>query len=276
MQSAGNPTQPGIDLALPKEKTQEEINIEKSGDIDALQRYRRNVVMGGPGYMNLGRAVELLRIEQDLRSTAQEEQCLSKKGEVTDRRPLDWRDIQAELQTLNKRYWLLERQWWETRNSFMEGPLIRAFDLWRSHPLWYMHRVLLEDCVRRGGCCGRSCGCCVDRNIDKTRQLGAGHCTMECGCCRQSRGFDLTEDEKMKLLKDFHALDDNSPYRETINRVSIYGLCLDSHDSPFDLIIAPPGCERGVSKERMATAKDESDELFMLGDEEDWEEVVVP
>lgn len=129
MQSAGNPTQPGIDLALPKEKTQDEINIEKSGDIDALQRYRRNVVMGGPGYMNLGRAVELLRIEQDLRSTAQEEQCLSKKGEVTDRRPLDWRDIQAELQTLNKRYWLLERQWWETRNSFMEGPLIRAFDL---------------------------------------------------------------------------------------------------------------------------------------------------
>ncbi|CAP99657.1 Pc22g23690 [Penicillium rubens Wisconsin 54-1255] len=264
MQSAGKPTQPGIDLALPREKTQEEINIEKSGDIDALQRYRRNVVIGRSRYT--GRVVELLRIEQDLRSTAQEEQYLSQKTKITGRWPLLRHDIQAELQTLNKRYWLLERQWWEARNSFVEGPLIRAFDLWRSHPLWYMH----EFCSRI------VCGCCVDRNIDKTRQLGAGHCTIECGCCRQSRGFDLTKSEKKKLLKDFHVMDDNSLYRERINRVSIWGLSLDSHDSPFDLIITLPGCERGLSKERMSTAKDESAEVFMLGDEEDWEEVVVP
>jgi hypothetical protein len=71
-------------------------------------------------------------------------------------------------------------------------------------------------------------------------------------------------------------MDDNSLYRERINRVSIWGLSLDSHDSPFDLIITLPGCERGLSKERMSTAKDESAEVFMLGDEEDWEEVVVP
>jgi hypothetical protein len=70
-------------------------------------------------------------------------------------------------------------------------------------------------------------------------------------------------------------MDDKSLYRERINRVSIWGLSLDSHDSPFDLIIIPPGCERGVPKERMTTAKDESDELFMLVDEEDWEEVVL-
>ncbi|KAJ5866887.1 hypothetical protein N7534_001440 [Penicillium rubens] len=147
MQSAGKPTQPGIDLALPREKTQEEINIEKSGDIDALQRYRRNVVIGRSRYT--GPVVELLRIEQDLRSTAQEEQYLSQKTKITGRWPLLRHDIQAELQTLNKRYWLLERQWWEARNSFVEGLLIRAFDLWRSHPLWYMHEFCSR--IAQGG-----------------------------------------------------------------------------------------------------------------------------
>jgi hypothetical protein len=86
MQSADKPTQTGIDLALPREKTQEEINIEKSGDINALQRYRRNVVIGRSRYT--GRVVELLRIEQDLRSTAQEEQYLSQKTKITGRWPI--------------------------------------------------------------------------------------------------------------------------------------------------------------------------------------------
>ncbi|CAI7650102.1 unnamed protein product [Penicillium glandicola] len=275
MQSADKPTRSEIDLAFPQEKTQDEIKIQETGDIDALQRYRWKVVNKGPSYVD--RAIELLRIEQDLRNTAQEEKCLEKKTETVGSWPLYRNDVQAELQVLNKRYWVLERQWWKVRNSFVEGPLIRAFDLWRSHPLWYMHRVLFEDCVRRGGCCSRRCGCCVDRNTDERRQLGAGHCTIECGCCHQARGFELTKREKKKFLSDFHIVNDGgSLYRQKINRVSIWGLSIDSHDSPFDLIVTPPGCESDVSKEQMSKEQEEQiDEPFVIIDEEDKEEVVM-
>ncbi|KAJ5424736.1 hypothetical protein N7445_010709 [Penicillium cf. griseofulvum] len=255
------------------EKTQDEIKLEQSGDIDALQRYRRNVVHQMQ-YSYTDRAVELLRIEEDLRSTVQEEQILAQKPETTRSWPVYRNDIQAELQALNKRYWLLERQWWKVRNTFVEGPLIRAFDLWRSHPLWYMHQVLVEDCIRRGGCCSRSCGCCVDRKIDKTRQLGAGHCMVVCGCCHRARGFELTKKEKMAFLTDFHVVNDRSFYRQRINRVSIWGLSLDSHDSPFDMIVIPLGYEKILLKEQMTKGKAEQvDEAFILIDKEGKEEV---
>ncbi|KAJ5484263.1 hypothetical protein N7453_012217 [Penicillium expansum] len=270
MQSADQPTQSENKLALPREQTQDEIEIEESGDIDALQRYRwkRRDLFNG-------RTIELLQIEQDLRDIVQQEQWLVQKPEATGSWPLYRNDVQAELQALDKKYWLLERQWWQVRNSFVEGPLIRGFSLWRSHPLWYMHRVLFEDCMRRGGCCSRRCGCCVDRKLNETRQLGAGHCTMACGCCHQSRSFELTRGEKKKIVKDFHIVNDNTFYRQRINRVSIWGLSLDSHDSPFDLIVMPPGYESDVSKEQTGKGKtDQADEPFVLIDEEDDEEVV--
>lgn len=141
MQSADELYQPKFALTLPGEKTQDEIEIEQSGDVDALQRYRWNVV-NQMEYCYVHRALELLWVEQDLRSTVQEEQILIEKPATTRNWPI-YNNTQAKLQALDKRYWLLERQWWKVRNSFVEGPLIRAFDLWRSHSLWYMHRVLV-------------------------------------------------------------------------------------------------------------------------------------
>jgi hypothetical protein len=134
MKPADKLTQSKVDLTLPGEKTQLEIKLEQSGDIDALQRYRQDVVCQVK-YSYIDEALELLRIEEDLRSTVQEEQSLANKPETTCSWPLYRNDIQAQLQALNKRYWLLERQWWKVRSSFVSGRLIRGFDLWRSHPL---------------------------------------------------------------------------------------------------------------------------------------------
>lgn len=69
-------------------------------------------------------------------------------------------------------------------------------------------------------------------------------------------------------------MNDGSFYRMRINRVSIWGLSLDSHDNPFDMIVIPPGCEKIVLKEQMAKDKAEQvDEGFILIDEEEKEEV---
>ncbi|KAJ5774637.1 hypothetical protein N7457_009533 [Penicillium paradoxum] len=222
MQSADKPTRSEIDLALPGEKTQDEIKIEKSGDINALQRYRWNMVRKAPSYV--GRAIELLRIEQDLRNTVQEEQCLAKKPEATGSWLLYRNDVQAVLQALKKRYWLLELQWWKVRNSFVEGPLIRAFDLWRSHPLWYMHRVLFEDCVRKGDAVAVTVDVALIARLIK-------HDSLE----------------------------------------------LDIVWWNVDVVTRLGGYESDVSKEQTRRGKaDQFDEPFMLIDEEDEEEVVVP
>lgn len=98
-----------------------------------------------------------------------------------------------------------------------------------------MHEVLVEDCVRNQGCCSRDCGCCTKRQLDASRQLGAGHCALTCGCCRDTRGFELTQEEQNEIYKDldFQAKHD---FYDRIELASIWGLRLDSHKSPFDLI----------------------------------------
>ncbi|OQE16487.1 hypothetical protein PENFLA_c027G07413 [Penicillium flavigenum] len=98
MQPADEPNQPTIDLTLPGEKTEDETKIERSGDIDALQRYRWNVVHQMEYYYT-GLAVELLRVEQDLRSTVQEEQILAEKPVTTRSWPI-YDDTQAKLQAI--------------------------------------------------------------------------------------------------------------------------------------------------------------------------------
>lgn len=135
---------------------------------------------------------------------------------------------------VNKTIWQLSREWWNHRSEFGEGFVSRAFDLWRSHPTWYMHEVLVEDCVRKQGCCSRGCGCCAKRQLS-TRQLAAGHCALTCGCCRTARGFELTQEEENEIYaaQDFQA---NTNFYDRIELASIWGLRLDSYESPFDLI----------------------------------------
>jgi hypothetical protein len=79
----------------------------------------------------------------------------------------------------------------------------------------------------------------------------------------------------MGFLTDFHIVDDRSSYRQRINRVSIWGLSLDSHVSPFNMILMPPGCEK-ISKEQMTKGKAEQvNEASTIIDEEEKEQAGV-
>ncbi|KAJ5601146.1 hypothetical protein N7510_010680 [Penicillium lagena] len=184
----------------------------------------------------------LLGIEVALRENTQHEVALLEKiKQIADHSAPLVQELQDEVSKFAKEYWFLERQWWETKASFKDSTLTRGMDLWRSHPKWYMHRVLREDCVGRGGCCGRNCGCCSNRqNI--LRKFAIGHCTVECSCCERARGFELDPKQKAQIQETFK-LELAGPhpwYYYRILLASFLGLMAGNDGNPFDLIDDPP------------------------------------
>lgn len=86
--------------------------------------------------------------------------------------------------------------------SMLEPNTKRLYDKVRCNTMWFMREEMVQDCSDRGGCCSRQCGCCAQRHLSE-RQKGRGHCTFECWCCISFRGFDLPEEEKEEIRKDF-------------------------------------------------------------------------
>ena len=75
----------------------------------------------------------------------------------------------------------------------------------RRDSKWFMREEMVQECSDRGGCCSRECGCCERRHLSK-RKKGRGHCTIECGCCIGFRGFELPEEQKQGMSKDFETM----------------------------------------------------------------------
>ncbi|KAJ5569684.1 uncharacterized protein N7459_009114 [Penicillium hispanicum] len=224
-----------------------ERKLEKQGEIWELQEYRRykTYQFYEDSSTYHGRCPEFLQTELRLREIAQREIFLEEEIERTGVAESKLEATQEEIQNLKQEYFLAEQKNNRWRADIACGSMRRGLDLWRSHPQWYLHKTLSDDCADRGGCCGRACGCCRDRKLRPERQSGAGHCTVECGCCQQFRGFALT-DEAKETMKKLYPLDPkkNFSYCLKIYRASIFGLDGDSTKSPFDLIDKPPGYEQ--------------------------------
>lgn len=155
----------------------------------------------------------------------------------------------------------------DAENEFGEGVVKRAFDLWRSHPRWYMHQVLVEDCVGKQGCCSRDCGCCVNRPIDSTCRIGVGHCTLACGCCREARGFDLSKEEHERIQGYYHYRNTRNAY-DRVELAAFWGLRVDSCDSPFDMIDESPAFPSGSRKAEILGLDEENNESTSTKDSE--------
>lgn len=218
--------------------TEDEASLERRGEINALQRHRYKMFsLNIKSKEKIDTSIGLLRTEESLREVVQEEISI---------RESDTRDSTTtkRLQFLRAEYQVLAHEWWYCRSNLAPTGQLQAFELWRSHPQWYMHSELVKDCAGRQGCCARKCGCCLNRKIDASRSLGKGHCTFNCGCCAKSRGFEFSEQQKVHLKK-LYKLDWASHYRTAwIWNVSIWGLTADSWANPFDMIIAPPTYEQ--------------------------------
>ena len=236
----------------PGERTYMETELERRGNLKELQQHRFERFYKFFRYYEKDPFSTLLNIETSLRETFQREVTLKQKlikAKTGNKEHGDsyYRAITEKLDELNQKYWLLERDWWAKRSSLPEGPGTRGLSLWRSHPRWYMHRVLIDDCAGKGGCCGRECGCCSSREMVPARRLGVGHCTIECGCCIKSRGFMLNPKQKKEVsarfrlseksrAQDLLSRDSKNYYYNRIVMASIWGLLQESQDSAFDLI----------------------------------------
>ena len=243
---SGDHTKRKMGWRLIGDKTSEEVDLEQRGDINALQRYRFVLHWNKYRTRPPSSSRKLLFVEEDLREVVQEEISIKEGLDALSK------DAKEKLDALNVKYRLLEQLWWHHRSCLEDGFQLRGFQLWRSHPKWYMHRVLVEDCAGRQGCCARECGCCLNRKT--TRTLGVGHCTVECGCCRRARGFDFSEEDK-RLLKERCREEITNITRHRLTRVAIWGLVGGSYDSPFDLIDAPPSYD---AKDKAVAKKDKT------------------
>lgn len=72
-----------------------------------------------------------------------------------------------------------------------DSPLRQMYDKLRHNPKWYLRKELVDDCIRKGGCCARSRGCCEKRHVGDNTRKGIGHCTLECECCAMDRRFEF-------------------------------------------------------------------------------------
>lgn len=86
--------------------------------------------------------------------------------------------------------------------SMLPGlPVKQEYHKLRKNPKWYLRKELVEDCIQKGGCCARDCGCCKKRHLNSQIIKGIGHCTVECGCCTRNRGYEFTAEDKEKLAQ---------------------------------------------------------------------------
>jgi hypothetical protein len=151
--------------------------------------------------------VEIIYAEQNLRATVQRVdmmkkriKALEKAASIEDNKThlSDWEE---ELEQLQRMGWKQELELYEREQLMPEWPLKQGYDRLRESAAWYMRIELVRDCVDRGGCCSRSCGCCGQRHLDSERKRGAGHCTLECSCCSTYRDVELSLVEKIKFTE---------------------------------------------------------------------------
>lgn len=228
----------GVRFKMRADKSQAELDLERSGNINALQRYRLTKFLKCHRGSEITPIwVNILNTEQELREIVQEE-ISAKQNPSRDSATI------KRLRSLNIDYHLVAQRWWLDQSNLESSGQKRGFELWRSHPQWYMHSELVKDCAGRLGCCSRGCGCCLNRKIDASRALGRGHCTLECGCCAKARGFQFSESQKTSLKNLFSLNSGHHFHSIRIITVSIWGIFGGSLTNPFDMITAPPTYEQ--------------------------------
>lgn len=153
------------------------------------------------------RITDLLLTEYALRELIQHEERLQRKV-IALRKATDTEADRVELQRAKGQLEKCQAQHPAKARALYEAesmlrPVFKElYDDMRRDPKWFMREEMVHDCADQGGCCSRECGCCAKRHLSG-RKKGTGHCTTECECCIAFRGFELSEEEKKKISKNY-------------------------------------------------------------------------
>lgn len=152
------------------------------------------------GYTNETRLwiQEIINIENDLMGTVQRETFVREELEAVNANPTPGNEsqiakIEEELRILLCLY-IYESDLYDSIVALCpEESFARGFLEWRRQHLSPDFRW---ECARKGGCCGRDCGCCEKPRSTTRGKARHGHCTGECGCCRRERRDKLSSRER--------------------------------------------------------------------------------
>lgn len=133
---------------------------------------------------------------------------------------------EKELRLLDNAYWAHKKHIWLLEAGIPVSAAGRAYEArWKNIPDWYLSEWLRRDCVGRGGCCGRGCGCCEKARSHKDREWKYGHCTGACGCCMRTKGFRkmvIDLDDDMYELPDNCGLSEDCQQRYVTRMMVAY------------------------------------------------------
>ncbi|CAG8946916.1 unnamed protein product [Penicillium salamii] len=156
--------------------------------------------------------VDILLAEYCLREIVQREQLLKSKILLAERNGNKAAGCHDELVQLLRQYSKAEYDLYVAESRLPVGPVHKSYHTLRQNPVWFLCPELVEDCKARGGCCGRTCGCCQTRHKRTTRPKGFGHCTPSCECCINERRFEYSPEELQSFAVDFkNQLQDDNP-----------------------------------------------------------------
>ncbi|KAJ5880585.1 uncharacterized protein N7473_011638 [Penicillium subrubescens] len=153
--------------------------------------------------------IELLLAEHALRELKQREEALKQrsialqKAKAIESDSSELEDANAQLDETRKQIPRKEHDLYGAV-SMLTSVLRKDYDSLRRNTKWFMRKEMVQDCSDRGGCCSRGCGCCSQRHLSKGTK-GDGHCTTECWCCTAFRGFEISKEDKIDMVKDFQS-----------------------------------------------------------------------
>lgn len=106
-----------------------------------------------------------------------------------------------------------EKRLYHCESALPWNPLRQIYEATHEDDIWYLRDELVMDCIWRGGCCGRECGCCEKRLVNLPRMGTNGHCTLGCGCCQERNDFYPTIRQlEESIQQEKEALESDNPF----------------------------------------------------------------